>query len=79
MRCGKEETESLTRGKDNRLKLLDDEYAIVHCTGYIKVGSLKIHIYNTCKCINKIWDSLASLGVNSRINKPSVSKEKRDF
>lgn len=46
MRCGKEETESLTRGKDNRLKLLDDEYAIVHCTGYIKVGSLKINIYN---------------------------------
>lgn len=45
MRCGKEETESLTRGKDNRLKLLDDEYAIVHCTGYIKVGSLKISIY----------------------------------
>ena len=43
MRCGKEEAESLTRGKDNRLKLLDDEYAIVHCTGYIKVGSLKIN------------------------------------
>ncbi|KAJ7384502.1 hypothetical protein OS493_021131 [Desmophyllum pertusum] len=36
MRCGKEEGESSTRGKDNRLKLLDDEYAIVHCTGYIK-------------------------------------------
>ncbi|XP_078369880.1 aryl hydrocarbon receptor nuclear translocator 2-like isoform X2 [Oculina patagonica] len=36
MRCGKEEAESSTRGKDNRLKLLDDEYAIVHCTGYIK-------------------------------------------
>ena len=47
MRCGKEETESLTRGKDNRLKLLDDEYAIVHCTGYIKVGSLKINIYTS--------------------------------
>jgi len=45
MRCGKEETESLTRGKDNRLKLLDDEYAIVHCTGYIKVGSLKINTH----------------------------------
>ena len=42
MRCGKEETDSLTRGKDNRLKLLDDEYAIVHCTGYIKVMSLNI-------------------------------------
>lgn len=37
MRCGKEEAESSARGKDNRLKLLDDEYAIVHCTGYIKV------------------------------------------
>ena len=37
MRCGQEEGETTTRGKDNRLKLLDDEYAIVHCTGYIKV------------------------------------------
>ncbi|XP_073244626.1 aryl hydrocarbon receptor nuclear translocator 2-like isoform X2 [Porites lutea] len=36
MRCGQEEGETTTRGKDNRLKLLDDEYAIVHCTGYIK-------------------------------------------
>ena len=48
MRCGKEETESLTRGKDNRLKLLDDEYAIVHCTGYIKVGSLKLKKNMVC-------------------------------
>ena len=37
MRCGKEESDNAARGKDNRLKLLDDEYAIVHCTGYIKV------------------------------------------
>lgn len=36
MRCGKEESDNAARGKDNRLKLLDDEYAIVHCTGYIK-------------------------------------------
>ena len=40
MRCGQEEGETTTRGKDNRLKLLDDEYAIVHCTGYIKVTLL---------------------------------------
>lgn len=39
MRCGKEENDLLPRGKGNRLKLLDDEYAIVHCTGYIKVLS----------------------------------------
>ena len=38
MRCGKEESEGTARGKENRLKLMDDEYAIVHCTGYIKVG-----------------------------------------
>ena len=37
MRCGQEESDTSSRGKDNRLKLLDDEYAIVHCTGYIKV------------------------------------------
>lgn len=39
MRCGKEENDLLPRGKGNRLKLLDDEYAIVHCTGYIKTFS----------------------------------------
>lgn len=37
MRCGQEESDTSSRGKDSRLKLLDDEYAIVHCTGYIKV------------------------------------------
>ena len=37
MRCGQEESDGLSRGKGNRLKHLDDEYAIVHCTGYIKV------------------------------------------
>jgi len=57
MRCGKEETESLTRGKDNRLKLLDDEYAIVHCTGYIKVGSLKINTHN--KCLTSLCQAVA--------------------
>lgn len=36
MRCGQEESDTSSRGKDSRLKLLDDEYAIVHCTGYIK-------------------------------------------
>lgn len=36
MRCGQEESDGLSRGKGNRLKHLDDEYAIVHCTGYIK-------------------------------------------
>ena len=77
MRCGKEETESLTRGKDNRLKLLDDEYAIVHCTGYIKVGLLKINIYN--KCINKIWNSLASLGVAVGLTSPVFPKRREIF
>ena len=77
MRCGKEETESLTRGKDNRLKLLDDEYAIVHCTGYIKVGLLKINIYN--KCINKIWDSLASLDVAVGLTSPVFPKRREIF
>ena len=42
MRCGKEENDLLPRGKGNRLKLLDDEYAIVHCTGYIKVLSCSV-------------------------------------
>lgn len=46
MRCGKEEIESLIRGKDNRLKFFDDEYVIVYCIGYIKVGLFKINIYN---------------------------------
>lgn len=58
MRCGKEETESLTRGKDNRLKLLDDEYAIVHCTGYIKVGLLKIKQTN---CVYYVYKQVLKL------------------
>lgn len=48
MRCGQEEGETTTRGKDNRLKLLDDEYAIVHCTGYIKVTLLLLRDSHEC-------------------------------
>ena len=48
MRCGQEEGETTTRGKDNRLKLLDDEYAIVHCTGYIKVTLLQPCDFHEC-------------------------------
>ena len=44
MRCGKEESDNAARGKDNRLKLLDDEYAIVHCTGYIKVQGYELKL-----------------------------------
>ena len=60
MRCGQEEGDSSTRGKDNRLKLLDDEYAIVHCTGYIKVrqfphhGSLRVSVVKSSELQVKI-------------------------
>ena len=41
MRCGDEvDPNDPLRGKEKRVKLMDDEYAVVHCTGYIKVRVL---------------------------------------
>lgn len=37
MKCGDEvDGTDPVRGKEKRVKLMDDEYAVVHCTGYIK-------------------------------------------
>ena len=58
MKCGDEvDGTDTVRGKEKRVKVMDDEYAVVHCTGYIKV-SVSASL-NTC--VKTMLDFIGSL------------------
>ena len=44
MRCSEtDETADLKNKESAKLAILDEEYAVVHCTGYLKVNDTPCH------------------------------------